>query len=154
MTVPTRKIGQGVLASALLVTALLPATATAQGLRPSGSLGASGLGSSGLGSSLNARPASTGPRQADFIVVVVNSEPITNNEVLAKLVRTEQQLAQQGGALPPRDVLARQVLERMMRIWGRQCRISLCIFAQLSRLRWLRRWSARYQCRCATLLNA
>ena len=114
MTVPTRKIGQGVLASALLVTALLPATATAQGLRPSGSLGASGLGSSGLGSSLNARPASTGPRQADFIVVVVNSEPITNNEVLAKLVRTEQQLAQQGGALPPRDVLARQVLERMI----------------------------------------
>jgi len=114
MTVPTRKIGQGILASALLVTALLTATATAQGLRPSGSLGASGLGSSGLGSSLNARPASTGPRQADFIVVVVNSEPITNNEVLAKLVRTEQQLAQQGGALPPRDVLARQVLERMI----------------------------------------
>ncbi len=114
MTVPTRKIGQGILASALLLTALLPATAMAQGLRPSGSLGASGLGSSGLGSSLNARPASTGPRQADFIVVVVNSEPITNNEVLAKLVRTEQQLAQQGGALPPRDVLARQVLERMI----------------------------------------
>nr|WP_255369015.1 peptidylprolyl isomerase [Polaromonas sp. OV174] len=53
-------------------------------------------------------------RQADFIVAVVNSEPITNNEVRLKLMRTEQQLQQQGGALPPRNELARQVLERMI----------------------------------------
>lgn len=104
LTGPMRLVG------ALLLSALLPLGTTAQGLRPSSSLGASGLG----GSSLSARPANTGPRQADFIVVVVNSEPITNNEVLAKLVRAEQQLAQQGGAIPPRDVLARQVLERMI----------------------------------------
>jgi peptidyl-prolyl cis-trans isomerase SurA len=115
MTVPTRKIGQGILASALLVTALLPATAMAQGLRPSGSLGASGLGSSGLGSSLNARgpPAPDRARRTSSWSWST-AKPITNNEVLAKLVRTEQQLAQQGGALPPRDVLARQVLERMI----------------------------------------
>lgn len=98
------------LACALLV----PLTAPAQGLRPSPSLGASGPGGGLGGGNLSARSTPSGPRQADFIVVVVNSEPITNNEVLAKLVRTEQQLAQQGGAVPPRDALARQVLDRMI----------------------------------------
>jgi peptidyl-prolyl cis-trans isomerase SurA len=63
-----------------------------------------------------ARP-STGAasnRAADYIVAVVNSEPITNNEVRARLVRFEQQLAQQGAALPPRDQLARLVLDRLI----------------------------------------
>jgi len=54
------------------------------------------------------------PRQADYIVAVVNSEPITNNEVRARLARAEQQLAQQGGDRPPREVLAREVLERLI----------------------------------------
>ncbi|WP_309678549.1 peptidylprolyl isomerase [Polaromonas sp.] len=53
-------------------------------------------------------------RQADFIVAVVNSEPITNSEVRLKLLRTEQQLAQQGTAMPPRNELAREVLERLI----------------------------------------
>lgn len=53
-------------------------------------------------------------RQADFIVVVVNSEPITNNEVRTKLMRTEQQLKQQGIAVPPRGELMPQLLERMI----------------------------------------
>jgi peptidyl-prolyl cis-trans isomerase SurA len=76
----------------------------AQGLRTAPSLGAS-------------RPAaqpSAGPRAADYIVAVVNSEPITNNEVRSRLVRFEQQLAQQGSPMPPRDELARQVLERLI----------------------------------------
>ncbi|NDP63139.1 peptidylprolyl isomerase [Polaromonas sp.] len=63
--------------------------------------------------------ASTAPRagaqrQADFIVVVVNSEPITNNEVRAKLLRTEQMLKQQGTAVPPRNELLPQLIERMI----------------------------------------
>jgi len=63
--------------------------------------------------------ASTAPRegaqrQADFIVAVVNSEPITNNEVRAKLLRTEQLLKQQGSAVPPRNQLLPQLLERMV----------------------------------------
>jgi peptidyl-prolyl cis-trans isomerase SurA len=63
--------------------------------------------------------ASTAPRagvqrQADFIVAVVNSEPITNNEVRAKLLRTEQLLKQQGTAVPPRSQLLPQLLERMV----------------------------------------
>jgi peptidyl-prolyl cis-trans isomerase SurA len=52
-------------------------------------------------------------RAADFIVAVVNSEPITNNEVQSRLLRIEQQLARQGTA-PPRDQLAREVLERLI----------------------------------------
>ncbi|MEO5659181.1 MAG: peptidylprolyl isomerase, partial [Polaromonas sp.] len=58
--------------------------------------------------------AAPAQRQADFIVVVVNSEPITNNEVRLKLLRTEQQLKQQGTTLPPRSELLPQLLERMI----------------------------------------
>ncbi|MFD0668169.1 peptidylprolyl isomerase [Ramlibacter sp. MAHUQ-53] len=61
-----------------------------------------------------AKPADSAVRQADFIVAVVNSEPITNSEVRARLARTQQQLAQQGVALPPPDQLARQVLDRLI----------------------------------------
>lgn len=60
------------------------------------------------------RPAAPSSRSADFIVAVVNSEPITNNEVRARLVRFEQQLQQQGGNPPPRDQLTRLVLERLI----------------------------------------
>ncbi|RYF13447.1 MAG: molecular chaperone SurA [Comamonadaceae bacterium] len=56
----------------------------------------------------------SGPRAADFIVAVVNSEPITNNEVRTRLLRYEQQLAQQGSAMPPRPQLAREVVERLI----------------------------------------
>ncbi|MBA2962865.1 MULTISPECIES: peptidylprolyl isomerase [Ramlibacter] len=62
------------------------------------------------------RPAAaeTGPRAADFIVAVVNSEPITNNEVRTRLLRFEQQLTQQGTPLPSRGELNRMVLERLI----------------------------------------
>jgi Parvulin-like peptidyl-prolyl isomerase len=63
---------------------------------------------------LPASGASTALRQADFIVAVVNSEPVTNNEVRARATRIAQQMAQQGAALPPADVLAREVLERLI----------------------------------------
>jgi peptidyl-prolyl cis-trans isomerase SurA len=61
------------------------------------------------------RPAaeSTEPRPADFIVAIVNSEPITNNEVQTRLARIEQQLSRQG-SVPPRNQLAREVLERLI----------------------------------------
>jgi peptidyl-prolyl cis-trans isomerase SurA len=62
------------------------------------------------------RPAQapSGPRPADFIVAVVNSEPITNNEVRNRMLRFEQQLAQQGSPMPPRPQLAREVLDRLI----------------------------------------
>jgi len=57
--------------------------------------------------------AGTDSRPGDFIVAVVNSEPITNTEVQTRLARIEQQLSRQG-ALPPRNQLAREVLERLI----------------------------------------
>jgi peptidyl-prolyl cis-trans isomerase SurA len=60
------------------------------------------------------RPADSGPRSADYIVAVVNSEPITNNEVRQRMERFEQQLQQQGQGIPPRAEFARQVLERLI----------------------------------------
>lgn len=92
------------LALALTLAAGCAAPAAAQGLRAAPQLGAS-------------RPAARAdstPRAADYIVAVVNSEPITNNEVRARMVRFEQQLAQQGSPMPPRGELSRQVLERLI----------------------------------------
>jgi peptidyl-prolyl cis-trans isomerase SurA len=73
--------------------------AAAQGLRPSAPL---------------PRAADTGPRAADYIVAVVNTDPITNNEVRSRMVRFAQQLTQQGQGVPPRAEFARQVLERLI----------------------------------------
>ncbi len=64
-----------------------------------------------------AQPAAAGPRAnqaADFIVAVVNSEPITNSELRTKLIRTEQQMVQQGAPMPARNEMVRLVLERMI----------------------------------------
>lgn len=52
-------------------------------------------------------------RQADFIVAVVNSEPITNQDVRARLQRVEAQTTRQGNAAP-REQLIREVLERLI----------------------------------------
>jgi peptidyl-prolyl cis-trans isomerase SurA len=82
----------------------LAAPAAAQGLRPT----APGT------TRPPARVVESGPRPADYIVAVVNSEPITNNEVRTRMARFEQQLAQQGQAVPPRPEFARQVLERLI----------------------------------------
>jgi peptidyl-prolyl cis-trans isomerase SurA len=60
------------------------------------------------------RPADNTPRSADYIVAVVNSEPITNNEVRSRMSRFERQFAQQGQGVPPRAQFARQVLERLI----------------------------------------
>lgn len=97
---------------AIRLTALLlgmgllgtPLTGAAQSLRPAGQLS--------LGRTVQAAPA--GPRTADFIVALVNSEPVTNSEVRQRLLRVEQQMVQQRAALPPREELARQVLEQLI----------------------------------------
>ncbi len=47
-------------------------------------------------------------------MAVVNTEPITNNEVRARMARFERQLTQQGQPIPPRQEFARQVLERLI----------------------------------------
>ena len=52
---------------------------------------------------------------ADFIVALVNSEPVTNHDVRTRLRQVEQNIAQRGitGA-PPRAELALQVLEQLI----------------------------------------
>lgn len=51
---------------------------------------------------------------ADFIVAVVNSEPITNSEVRQEVQRLAQQLAQQRRAVPEMSLLASEVLESLI----------------------------------------
>jgi peptidyl-prolyl cis-trans isomerase SurA len=58
--------------------------------------------------------AQGGARPSDFIVAVVNSEPITNLEVQRRMVRVVQQLRQQGGRMPTEAELSRQVLESLV----------------------------------------
>lgn len=58
--------------------------------------------------------AATSQRQADYIVAVVNSEPITNNEVRARALRLAQQLAERGGEPPTRQQLLTLTLERLI----------------------------------------
>ncbi len=53
-------------------------------------------------------------RSADFIVAIVNSEPITNQEVRNRMLQIEQQLSARGGTLPSRQELFSQVLERLI----------------------------------------
>lgn len=55
------------------------------------------------------------PRSAsDYIVAIVNSEPITNQQVRLEMQRIAQQLAQQQQAMPTPALLAEQALERMI----------------------------------------
>jgi peptidyl-prolyl cis-trans isomerase SurA len=77
-------------------------SASAQGLRTSPNL------------NLGRAAQDTAQRSADFIVAIVNSEPITNQEVRNRLVQIEQQLSARGGAMPPRQELYGQVLERLI----------------------------------------
>lgn len=53
-------------------------------------------------------------RTVDFIVALVNSEPVTNFDVRQRMLRVEQQLTAQGRPLPPRDELVKQVLEQLI----------------------------------------
>lgn len=65
-------------------------------------------------------PASAAPaqapatQQADYIVAVVNSEPITNNDVRERTARVIEQLTAQNAAIPPRGPLMQEVLERLI----------------------------------------
>jgi peptidyl-prolyl cis-trans isomerase SurA len=81
--------------------ALTSAGTLAQGLRSSPSLSLP-------------RALDNSQRSADFIVAVVNSEPITNNEVRSRMLQIEQQLSGRGAPIPPRAELASNVLERLI----------------------------------------
>ena len=105
------RIGRAFVVGVLLTPMLL---AQAQGLKPSGQLRLPGFNAGAAPASPNAGRASGAQRSADFIVAVVNSEPVTNSEVRSKMLRAEQQMTQQGAALPPRAELVKLVLERLI----------------------------------------
>ena len=78
-----------------------------------------GLGAQAQGLQLQASqnlalPIVEGTRQADFVVALVNSEPITNSELQTEVKRALQQLSQQRRPLPDKSELTRQVLERLI----------------------------------------
>ena len=50
----------------------------------------------------------------DYIAAVVNSEPVTDSEVRARMARVLQQIKQQGNATPPATEIRKQVLERLI----------------------------------------
>lgn len=52
--------------------------------------------------------------EADRIIAVVNDEVITLNELNSRLALVQRQLRQQGTEIPPRDVLEKHVLERLI----------------------------------------
>jgi peptidyl-prolyl cis-trans isomerase SurA len=56
----------------------------------------------------------TTPIEADRIVAIVNDEVITLNDLRSRLDSALGQLKRQGTPLPPRDVLERQMLERLI----------------------------------------
>lgn len=63
-----------------------------------------------------AAQAGASPRLADYIVAVVNSEPITNNEVRARMARVQQQLAERNASTRnlSGEALRKEVLERLI----------------------------------------
>jgi peptidyl-prolyl cis-trans isomerase SurA len=61
-----------------------------------------------------ARPRPSTPVPVDRIVAVVNSEAITEQELVQRTRSIEQRARQQGLQLPPPDQFQRQVLERMI----------------------------------------
>ena len=96
MNVRIKLISMAILAGALGLPVL------AQGLRllPGGGTAASA--------------ASTAPATADFIVAVVNTEPVTNTEVQREVRRIQQQMAAQQRPLPDSQRLTAEVLERLI----------------------------------------
>ncbi|MGD9773406.1 peptidylprolyl isomerase [Diaphorobacter sp.] len=98
------------LAGLTALAPLVPASVQAQGLRPSA---APGLQRPPSAASAPA-PAAAAAMPADYIVAVVNSEPITNNEVRQRAARVAQQIAAQGGTRPPQERLIKDVLERLI----------------------------------------
>lgn len=80
----------------------------AQGLR----IGASPT----LNATETTRPAAVVSEQADFIVAIVNSEPITNNEVRREIQQVLQQLSAQRRPQPDIRVLAPDVLDNLINI--------------------------------------
>lgn len=65
-------------------------------------------------SPLTASAQARQPIAIDRVIAVVNDEAITQYELRERLANVERQLRQRGTPLPPRDVLQKQLLERLI----------------------------------------
>ncbi|GAB4401380.1 MAG: peptidylprolyl isomerase [Rhodoferax sp.] len=68
----------------------------------------------GLTLLLNAQAQAPAPATADYIVALVNNEPLTNQEVRRDAARLRQQLAQRMRTPPSTQALAREVLDALI----------------------------------------
>jgi peptidyl-prolyl cis-trans isomerase SurA len=96
-------------ASSLLLASLVACTAM--------SLGAQGLRIPAAPSAATAGGTSTSgaaQRSADYIVAIVNSEPITNQQVRLEMQRVARQLSQAQRPVPDAGELAARVLEQLI----------------------------------------
>ncbi len=91
----------------------VPQAVLAQGFKPSGTAQAPRLSPQITLPAVGAASSNV-TRAADFIVAVVNSEPVTNNDVQIRMERVRAQIQAQGGQLPPENVLAKDVLDRLV----------------------------------------
>lgn len=57
---------------------------------------------------------SSAARGADYIVAIVNSEPVTNHEVRARAARAEREMQARGMTPPPAAELRKEILERLI----------------------------------------
>ncbi len=65
-------------------------------------------------SAVAAQAQSRQPLAVDRIIVVINDEAITQHELRDRMATVERQLRGRGTPLPPRDVLEKQLLERLI----------------------------------------
>ena len=86
--------------------ATLVGLAQAQGLKASGGLLTP--------ATATATRSSNEPQPADHIVVVVNSEPITQHDIRSRVQRLAQMAARSGSSLPPQADLVREVTEALI----------------------------------------
>ena len=73
--------------------------------------GAAASAASAPATTPDAQTTQAGARQADYIIALVNSEPITNNELRARMARAHAQLAERNMRPPSDEELRKQVLE-------------------------------------------
>ncbi len=103
--------------SAACSLVLLATATSAQGFKAANDKGAGGMrlkeaAGASIGAPAASRSTQLAPRSADFIVAVVNSEPITNVEVQQQYDRMVAQ--PEGGNAPTPSALRRQALEMLI----------------------------------------
>ncbi|MDO5289094.1 MAG: peptidylprolyl isomerase [Pseudomonadota bacterium] len=86
----------------------------AAGATAAGAAAAAATAASAPAPASTPKAAAAAVREADFIVAIVNSEPVTNHEVRTRMVRLQKQLAGQGASLPPEAQLRKDVMERLI----------------------------------------